>query len=400
MAGTAGTAFAKSVLEGRPETDTAAAEEVVRPKGTAVVCTLVFLGIGIVLAALVGSKGNGFAPRVGAIDTLAGLVIGAFIVDRLLTFAYPIGAAGGGSASDAEDVRKLRIKQRSTDIAFLRVGFGAALGGLFVLLTNLQAIKVLAPGQDVPVGESVDRLIAMLAIAGGVAGLSALLGGLNPQPATDPATGEAEAAADAAGGGADDQGDDEEGDDENDEDEEVADEPIPPPTASAYVIGIVAVVVAVLIAWIFAGDAKGLDLIGKPTPQEGGTDDTSIELVVRFGVILLAAGIIEQLVERVVAPLVKAKENKSLVTGAVALVLGVIAARVFDLFLLHNIGFFDVGKDLNMGLDDSSGVERRFDIFLTGAVIAAGTKPIHDLGSGLKKRAAAIPKTKTTPAQG
>jgi hypothetical protein len=55
------------------------------------------------------------------------------------------------------------------------------------MLTDLRAVKVLAPqGAADTVGAGLDRLIAALAIAGGVAGLASVLGGLNPQAKTDP----------------------------------------------------------------------------------------------------------------------------------------------------------------------------------------------------------------------
>ena len=77
------------------------------------------------------------------------------------------------------------------------------------------------------------------------------------------------------------------------------------------------------------------------------------------------------------------------------MVLGVAAARIFDLYLLHNLGFFGTGTDLNAGITASTDAANWGDTFLTGVVIAAGTKPLHDLASRLKK---ATPKPKPKPA--
>jgi hypothetical protein len=75
------------------------------------------------------------------------------------------------------------------------------------------------------------------------------------------------------------------------------------------------------------------------------------------------------------------------ITGGLAVALGVLAARLMDLNLLHNIGFFGAtGKpDINAALASSTGLERWFDAFVTGVVIAAGTNPVHDLASRLRR---------------
>ena len=111
----------------------------------------------------------------------------------------------------------------------------------------------------------------------------------------------------------------------------------------------------------------------------------------RFGLILLAAGIVQQVVEyedrgliSIGGALVDAG-SKPVVLGALSVVLGVIAARVLDIYLLHNLGFFDVSTDLNSGLAASSGIERVADAFVTGIVIAAGAKPVADLSTRLRK---------------
>src|SRR5688572_23577206 len=66
-------------------------------------------------ATVIFSGGDGFTPRVPTLDALAGLVIAAFAVDRLLTFIPPV-------VADNEP------NQRARDIDTLRWGWGAALG--------------------------------------------------------------------------------------------------------------------------------------------------------------------------------------------------------------------------------------------------------------------------------
>lgn len=56
--------------------------------GGAAVLSLVLIAIAVLATALIDT-GDGFAPRVGTIDALAGLAVGAFAVDRLLTFVPP-----------------------------------------------------------------------------------------------------------------------------------------------------------------------------------------------------------------------------------------------------------------------------------------------------------------------
>ena len=75
------------------------------------------LSIGLLAIAIgvtvVVSGGDGFTPRVPTLDALAGLVVAAFAVDRLLTFIPPI-------LADAKP------DQRARDIDALRWGWGAA----------------------------------------------------------------------------------------------------------------------------------------------------------------------------------------------------------------------------------------------------------------------------------
>ena len=362
------------VLKGEASS-TQAEQKPVKPTAPAAITSFVLAVIGVLLA-LLFDAGDEFKPRVETLDALAGLAIGAFIVERLLTFAPPILAHGARGNSETAAQREERIKKRSADIAFLRVGYGTLFGGLFVMVTDLRAVKVLSPeGAPETVSAGLDRVIAALAIAGGVAGLASLLGGLNPQPKTDPdesgttpeETAVASAESPQSGG-------------------TVADETavVPPASDAAYILGIIAVAIAAAIALLGANDKTGLELIA-PSEQADGT----VGLIVRFGIVILFAGVIQQVVERTVYPFVEAAEHRKIITGAVSLVLGVIAARLIDLFLLHDIGFFGVGAEdtINDGLAASSSTERWFDTLLTGVVIAAGTKPLHDLSAGIKKRA-------------
>jgi len=77
--------------------------------------------------------------------------------------------------------------------------------------------------------------------------------------------------------------------------------------------------------------------------------------------------------------------------------LGVLFARGFDLYLLHNLGFFGAegqpSQKFADALKGSSEGARLSDAFLTGVAIAAGTKPLHDLSSRLRKAKAAPKKT-------
>jgi hypothetical protein len=364
--------LAQQVLTSEVPGSTPAQQKPAKPTPPAVVASIVMMVIGGVIAYASG-LGEAFVPRVKTLDALAGLTVGAFVVERLLNFVPPIFAHGARTYPGETDTQyDERIRKRSADIAFLRVGYGALLGGVIVMVTDLRAIKVLIPeGTPETLSAGWDRVLAAFAIAGGVAGLASLLGSLNPQTKTDP---KAKEVAEEAGGTPD-------------------PKTIPPTSDAAYAVGLVAVAIAIGLAALGASDKTGLELIA-PSDQGDGT----VALVVRFGIVILLAGVIQQIVERTIYPLVEAEENRKVVTGAVALVLGVIAARAVDLFLLHDIGFFGVGADetIDQGLAASTGAERWFDAFITGVVIAAGTKPLHDLTAGLKKR---TEKTDAIPAE-
>ncbi len=310
-----------------------------------------FLGICVLVAGLAAlvDLGTEFHPRDKTIDALAGLAIGAFLIDRLLTFVPVFG------------VRK-DPKERAADLDWLRLGWGALLAAIFVSLTDLRAVDVLSGGQDTGMSPAVDRLVATFAIAGGVAGLARLLSAINPPKPTDGK----KSAADAPREG---------------------DTSIPPPSLSARVFGLAMVAVAAAIALVSIDDTEGLRLLVPETQGDG-----TVAIALRFGVVILAAAIVEQLLERLVAPWLT-KNNKPIVVGAVAVVLGVLMARGFDLYLLHNLGFFgEANQSFEAAIEGSSKAARWGDTFLTGVAIAAGTKPLHDLSSRLRK-AKAKPKT-------
>jgi hypothetical protein len=312
----------------------------VRPGPTAVGLTIVSVVVGLALATLL-DRGTGFTPRVESIDALAGLVIAAFVVDRLLTFVPPIGAAKAPA-------------QRAADLVSLRFGYGAIIGGLFVMLTDLRAVKALTDENTVTLNADLDRAITVLVVAGGSVGLAKLVNALNAKPKTD--------------GGA--------------KEETVVNgvlQVVPPPSPLARAVGVIAVVAAALIALIAFGNHDGIDLLG-PGDGEGATD-----FVVRFGVVLLAAALVEQAAEFMARAFPMRKSDKPLYIGGLSVVLGVIAALVFKLYLLHNVGFFDTGADLKIALGKSTDAELWGDAFLTGLVIAAGTAQIHDLASRLRK---------------
>ena len=319
--------------------------DVDKPATRAVFVMLAMVAVSVV-AALLDAKGAGFAPRVDAIDALAGLTIGAFVVDRLLTFVPPIGAAR-------------EVKQRTLDLTVLRVGYGALIGAAFVMVTNLQAVQALT-GENADVGDGLDRVIAVLAIAGGVAGLARLWSAVNPQPDTD---------------GAEERGDD-----------AATGDNLPRPTITARVVGLALVAGGALYALRAVGDARGVELLGPGAPADDGT----IAIVLRFGLVLVAAAIVQQLVQA--ADRFVPKHNKPVVLGGLAVLLGVVAARAFDLYLMHNVGFFGVTGEMRIdgkALASSTDLELWADTFLTGVVIAAGTKPLHDIAARLRKSASA-----------
>jgi hypothetical protein len=297
------------------------------------------VSVGLVLAAIflaaVTKSGDGFAPRVPTIDALAGLAAGAFLVDRLLTFVPPWPADTDKSG------------HRAADLDTLRWGWGALIGAGFVLATGLRAVAALTNTTQ-PIDPHIDRVIAVLAIAGGVKGLARIKDALNPPPVrTNP--------------------------------------PNDPPTdqlagTTTYVLGLLALAVACMIAAVFHGDHRGIELLTQDQQADG-----TIALVVRFGPLLLAAAVIEQLVERSFASSITGAPKKVL-TGAASVILGVIAARLMDLYLLHNLGFFKTASGtgaLNTALAASSNTERWIDVVVTGLVIAAGTAPLHDLAAAL-----------------
>jgi hypothetical protein len=333
--------------------------DAVRPSLLAGLVALGMTVVSLLLAGLIDPKGDGFVPRVETLDQLAGLAVGAFIVDRLLTFVPPLIAAENP-------------KQRATDLKVLRLGWGAAVGAGFVLLTDLRAVKELTPDFSTTIGAGLDRGITVLAIAGGVAGLARLLAGINPPPATDATMSPDRAVAEDA-------------------------DTIPAPAAKARVAGALLVGVGALIALFALGDTDGIDLSGVEVltdgsePQMDGDDENqgegTIAIVVRFAPLLLAAAIVEQLVEVVGRVFGFAKNNKPLYLGGLSVALGVVAAKAFDLYLLHNVGFFGAEPKvtLDSALAASSNLERWGDLFLTGVTIGAGTKALHDLSSRLRK---------------
>jgi hypothetical protein len=321
------------------------------PSGQAGLITVFLVGVSLLLA-WIGDLGKEFTPRVETLDALAGLSIGAFLVDRMLTFVPPLGAT------------RTPPLQRAADLKILRLGYGALLGMIFVSLTDLRAVHVLTPDTSKEIGAGLDRAIAVLAIAGGVAGLARIMSGINPQPNTD-ATMDPNTAVPA--------------------DADTA----PPPSMEARIFGIVAVGLAAALALIAIGDKNGVDLVGPDKNADG-----TVALVVRFGLVFLAAAVVEQIAEVIGRTFAFPKNNRPLLLGGLSVVLGVAAARLLDLYLLHNIGFFGAtpdffaaqpGRTLSDALAASSGLDRWADTFFTGLVIAAGTKPLHDLSSRLRK---------------
>jgi hypothetical protein len=304
---------------------------------------LVAVAIG---ATVILSGGDGFSPRVPTLDALAGLAVAAFAVDRLLTFIPPLLAAN-------------KPGERARDIDTLRWGWGAALGAVFVWLTGLEAVAALTGGGE-PIDPAIDRVIAVLAIAGGIKGLARVKDAVNP-PNDTKGDMSGEEATQAV------------------EDEEPVQ---PPPRLRAYLVGLAALVVAVVLAAFFAGDDTGLELIGTEAQ-----DDGTMAVVVRFGPILVAAVVVEQLVERTFASSITGPAKK-LLTASAAVVLGVVAARLMDLYLLHVIGFFGTSPGaggLEAALGDSTDAERVLDVVVTGLVIGSGTALLHDLAASVKR---------------
>lgn len=226
------------------------------------------------------------------------------------------------------------------------------LGAVFVALTGLGAVAALTSSTE-PIDERLDRVIAVLAIAGGVKGLARFKDAVNPpKKKTD--------------GNA----------------TEDTNTTQPPPGTAAYVTGLLALAAACGISALFAGDDHGLELIASDQQADG-----TVALVARFGPVLVAAVVVEQLIERSFASSLTGAAKKLLVASA-AVVLGVVAARLMDLYLLHNIGFFTTAQGpggLDAALAMSTSGERTLDVMVTGLVIAAGTAPLHDLAAALKR---------------
>jgi hypothetical protein len=298
-----------------------------------------------------------FVPRVSTLDGVAGLMVGAFLVDRLLTFVPPFFA-------------RARADDREKDIAALRIGFGVLLASAFVFITNLRAVEALTGAGANGVSPVIDRLFAVLAIAGGVVGLAGLMASLNPQRKTQ----------------VEEQGqpDDQVAKDPG-QDAELTQRP-PGNRARGISLGLLAIAVTIGTVWSL-GDHSGIDLLGTEKTS-GGT----LDFVIRFGLVFVAAGVIQQAVkyiEQVLAACgVKiAKADRTVLLGGIAVVLGVIAARALDLYLMHNIGFFGATQSKSIGgaLATSNDLQRAVDACVTGLVIAAGSKPVADLASRLKK---------------
>lgn len=313
--------------------------EKVPPGVRAIVFSIVLLAVGLAVAAAWDGTTKPFAPRVETLDALAGLSVGAFLVDRLINFVPPFLVRRGKS-------------ERAADLQMLRFGYGAILGMFFVSTTDLRAVKALTgSGPDIAAG--LDRAVAVLAIAGGVAGLARLLSAVNPQvPTKDPSPEE-----DAT--------------------------TLPPPARWAYAVGLGAVGVGAVVALIAKSHPHAVNLL-EPDKKADGT----VALVVRFGTVFLAAAIVQQIAGFVLPPALfegNKAANKRILTGALTVVLGVGAALLFHLFLLHNIGFFGVGPKQIHVLSGASKTQIWFDAFVTGIVIAAGTKPVHDFASRLSK---------------
>jgi hypothetical protein len=312
----------------------------IRPSDGAYVVTALLVGVAIVLA-LVDGEGDGFLPRVATIDALAGLTLAAFLVDRLLTFVPPLGARKAGDERDA-------------DLGLLRFGYGAVIASAFVALTNMQAVQALTHTDGID--DRTDRLLTVLALAGGAKGLAAITAALNP--ADKPTDADATT---------------------------VTADAMPTPSGRAYGFGLLVLAGALVLALVTASDdTSGLELLGQEL-QDGGT----AAVVVRFGALILAAGIIQQLIEVFMPSSRFPMPNRLLSTAAVSVALGAIAAYVLDLYLLHNLGFFGVTADMTVaqGLQASTSAERVGDALATGIIIAAGTKPLHDLSSRLRTAA-------------
>lgn len=103
---------------------------------------------------------------------------------------------------------------------------------------------------------------------------------------------------------------------------------------------------------------------------------------------------IERLTELLIAPWVGSLERKTtrnIFIGSVASLLGVLVAGGLGLHLLEILSGPDVTLHTPAAMARSQdrghiGWIRTLDVFVTGMAIAGGTKPLHDLISGLEKR--------------
>lgn len=84
-------------------------------------------------------------------------------------------------------------------------------------------------------------------------------------------------------------------------------------------------------------------------------------------------------VQNATAKAAQVKADRAVAAHGIAAVFGVAASCAFGLFFLHAVGFH---------------VSNTIDTFATGIIIAAGTKPLHDLISGLQNKN--TPSTGTT----
>ncbi len=364
-------------------TDQARAEQLA-PQFGPFLLMIVLVGASIAAVTVVWpSSGNGFTPRVATVDGLAGLVVGAFLVDRLLTFLPPTVSRYRDGLQLSRwmsfpGIRMITGKQPATDrtdrtpeereaaIAVLRIGWGAVLGAAFVGITGLRAVQALV-GDAGNVSVEVDRAIAVLALAGGTVGLTSLSSALSAKSLTDTELkSQPKKARETADGK----------------------KTAPPTAALAYLVGLAILCASFGAAWFKAsGDTAGVDLLGVDQAA-----DATTALVIRFGLLLLAAGIVQQavaLIDRAFTSAGKpvAEEARGPLLGGVAVGLGVAAAAAMDIYLLHNLGFFGVSGSttLDAGLAASTDLERVFDLFITGVVIAAGTKPLSDVATRMRK---------------
>jgi len=163
--------------------------------------------------------------------------------------------------------------------------------------------------------------------------------------------------------------------------------------SAVKVIALVALLGGLLYCMLVAG------LAGVSHAQPFQVDLANFSL---FAAFIVVAGAIERFLEPLAAVMPPwgdtsaTKADRSLVLGAVALLVGIAISSVFGLYFLEAIGV-KIGSVVGSGdnaqiILKGSGDKllRGLDIFITALIITGGTKPLHDMISSIEKKKDAV----------